>query len=200
MDWVKKIKDLRHFEGLKQDALAVQLGVSQASVSQWERGVVEPPLSVQEKLRERLAATPAARFLESLRVSVRTSPNVAGLLIRRNGVPVFELISDSSAILTDFLHSDDVGKPIRGLFGPHADDQLGQLIEAGLFEGRVESANAVSILRRNGQVGRVVLSLTSFRVPYGDVVVRLEVRSPTDAEREMGKCSPSLDIVQDPMC
>ncbi|ABI66864.1 transcriptional regulator, XRE family [Maricaulis maris MCS10] len=197
MSWVNKIKELRHFEDIKQDALALQLGVSQASVSQWERGVSEPPPNIQSKLLKRLAKTPAARFIEALRVSVRTSPNVAGLLVDRDEGVVFDLISDSAAELTEFLGHDDVGKPIHGLFGPDVDAQLGRLVEAGLFEGRVESASGVTLLHRHGKIRPVELSLTSFRVPHSEVIVRLEVRIPTPTDQDPSEHTSSLKIVRD---
>ena len=139
MDWAKKIKELRYFEDLKQDVLARQLGVSQASVSQWERGVAEPPEEAQRRLLRRLAQTPPERFLQALKVSVRSSPNVAFLMVRRDGVVLIEMISDGAAQLTNFLSHDDVGQPLRGRFGPVVDSHLDEL------EREVAAARAAGV-------------------------------------------------------
>ena len=197
MDWAKKIKELRYFEDLKQDVLARQLGVSQASVSQWERGVAEPPEEAQRPLLRRLAQTPPERFLQALKVSVRSSPNVAFLMVRRDGVVLIEMISDGAAQLTNFLSHDDVGQPLRGRFGPVVDSHLDELEREGLFEGKLESARGTAMLHRNGQARPVTVSMIPFRVENSDTdyVVRAEVRFPVAPEAELHKVESELILV-----
>ena len=200
MDWEKRIKELRHFEGLKQDALALQLGVSQASVSQWERGVTEPPAQIQAALQARFASTPVSQFKRALCLSVRMSPNIACLLSMRNGDAILNVISRSTLKLTTLIGEDDVNKPIRGKFGAETDSQLDRLIKAGLFEARVESAMTVSLLERGAHRLPIYCSLTSFKVEHGEVVVRAEVRLPYDADTDAAAVRPSVKIVRERLC
>lgn len=200
MDWEKRIKELRYFEGLKQDALALQLGVSQASVSQWERGVTEPPAQIQDVLRARFASTPVLQLKRALCLSVRMSPNIACLLSMQNGDAILNVISRSTLKLTTLIGEDDVNKPLRGKFGSETDSQLDRLIKAGLFEGRVESAMTVSLLERGEHRLPIYCNLTSFKVEHGDVVVRAEVRLPSDAVTDAAAVRPSIKLVRERLC
>ncbi|CTQ45760.1 helix-turn-helix transcriptional regulator [Roseibium aggregatum] len=51
-----KLRRWRKINQYKQEALAVELGVTQATISRWERGVDEPNLSIAKKI-ERLLNT-----------------------------------------------------------------------------------------------------------------------------------------------
>lgn len=197
MDWASKIKALRYFEDLKQDVLARQLGVSQASVSQWERGVAEPPEAAQRRLLRRLAHTPPERFLRSLKQSVRSSPNVAFLMVRRGEDVVIELVSEGLEARTDFLRTEDVGLQLRGLFGPQVDSQLDELVQAGLFEGKLDAVHASAVLTRDGRSSAVQVSMIPFRVQTADVdyVVRVEVRYPAVTEEDLEKVEPEMIMV-----
>ncbi|HHX27497.1 MAG TPA: helix-turn-helix transcriptional regulator [Firmicutes bacterium] len=55
----KRIKRLREQRERKQRDLAKQLGVSQATLSNWERGFSEPPYAMLVKLAEALGVSPA---------------------------------------------------------------------------------------------------------------------------------------------
>ncbi|WP_203291515.1 helix-turn-helix domain-containing protein [Maricaulis parjimensis] len=194
MDWARKIKELRYFEDLKQDVLARQLGVSQASVSQWERGVAEPPESAQRRLLRRLAQTPPERFLRALKQSVRSSPNVAFLMARRDGTVHIELVSEGLEARTDFLRADDVGRPLRGLFGEQVDAQLAELEKAGLFDGKLEGVQAMAMLTREGRSRPVQVSMIPFRIESADIdfVVRVEVRYPSLTVDNVQHVEPEL--------
>jgi len=50
--WPALVKRLRFLSSLKQDELAQQLGVDQATVSRWERGAYVPGIPVQKRLRD----------------------------------------------------------------------------------------------------------------------------------------------------
>ena len=202
MDWPRKIKELRYFEDLKQDVLARQLGVSQASVSQWERGVAEPPEDVQNRLLRRLALTPPERYLRALKTSVRASPNVAFLMVRRKGEVVIEMISDGAIHLTNFLTHEDVGRPMRGRFGPVVDSHLDQLEREGLFEGKLEAAHGTAMLDRDGKQRPVTVSMIPFRVENldTDYVVRAEVRFPLAPESELHTIKSELILIPHRKC
>ncbi len=52
--WGNQIRRCRRLQGLTQAALAEKLGVEQATVSRWERGVHEPDLRLHRRLRDLL--------------------------------------------------------------------------------------------------------------------------------------------------
>lgn len=52
MNWRDLIRGHRRRNGLKQEVLALQLGVNQATISRWERGVDEPNVAMQRRLRD----------------------------------------------------------------------------------------------------------------------------------------------------
>lgn len=54
MNWHNLIKGHRHRNGLKQEVLALQLGVNQATISRWERGIDIPNVAMQRRLRDLL--------------------------------------------------------------------------------------------------------------------------------------------------
>ena len=67
--WPALIKRLRFLASLKQCELAQQLGVDQATVSRWERGVYVPDIQLQRVLREKfrdLQPTISPQYIESL--------------------------------------------------------------------------------------------------------------------------------------
>ena len=66
--WPALIKRLRFLASLKQCELAQQLGVDQAMVSRWERGVYVPDIPLQRVLRDRLRVlqpTISAEYIEA---------------------------------------------------------------------------------------------------------------------------------------
>lgn len=50
--WADQLRRHRRVHGMTQSALAETLGVEQATVSRWERGVHQPELGVQRRLRD----------------------------------------------------------------------------------------------------------------------------------------------------
>lgn len=61
--WVRKQKliRLREGKGLSQKALAEALGVTQATVSRWEAGLIRPRVAVRLKLKDLLGLEPSQR-------------------------------------------------------------------------------------------------------------------------------------------
>ena len=57
MTFGEKLTGLRKREGLSQEALAEQLGVSRQAVSRWERGVGYPDINTLEPLADALGVT-----------------------------------------------------------------------------------------------------------------------------------------------
>ena len=72
-DWSQFVKRYRMRHGLTQARMAVVLGVSQRTVSRWERGEDRPSLDQQRYLRD-LGMEPTSTLLQSLASSVIHCP------------------------------------------------------------------------------------------------------------------------------
>ena len=72
-DWGELVKRYRLRHGLTQGRMATVIGVSQRTVSRWERGDDKPSLDLQRKLRD-MGWEPPAHLLASLAHSVRHCP------------------------------------------------------------------------------------------------------------------------------
>jgi transcriptional regulator with XRE-family HTH domain len=72
-DWGIFVKRYRLRHGLTQGRLGLVLGVSQRTISRWERGEDKPSLALQKRLRDQGWA-PQAALLAILDQSVRHSP------------------------------------------------------------------------------------------------------------------------------
>ncbi|MEL7543243.1 MAG: helix-turn-helix transcriptional regulator [Pseudomonadota bacterium] len=72
-NWSAVIRQYRARFGLTQQAFAALLGVSQRTVSRWERGQDRPNIERQRQLRD-LGWTPTSLMLRNLAVSVRHCP------------------------------------------------------------------------------------------------------------------------------
>ena len=72
-DWGELVKRTRLRHGLTQGRMATVIGVSQRTVSRWERGDDKPSLDLQRKLRD-MGWEPPGLLLASLAQSVRHCP------------------------------------------------------------------------------------------------------------------------------
>lgn len=72
-DWSKKIKSYRLRHGVSQTHLAELLGVSQRTISRWERGDDNPGITQQKKLRDLGWETPSS-LMENLACAVAHCP------------------------------------------------------------------------------------------------------------------------------
>lgn len=72
-DWGDLVKRYRLRHGLTQGRMATVIGVSQRTVSRWERGEDNPSLDLQRRLRD-LGWEPPASLLSRLSLSVRHCP------------------------------------------------------------------------------------------------------------------------------
>lgn len=71
--WGEFVKHYRLRHGLTQERMATVIGVSQRTVSRWERGDDKPSLDLQRKLRD-MGWEPPGTLLASLAQSVRHCP------------------------------------------------------------------------------------------------------------------------------
>ena len=71
--WNTIIRNCRLRHGLSQSRIAAHLGVSQRTISRWERGEDNPSLAQQRRLRE-LGWEPTGSLLQSLQASILHCP------------------------------------------------------------------------------------------------------------------------------
>ncbi len=71
--WASLLKELRRVCNVSQVDLARQLGINQASVSRWERGLTEPHFEARRTL-DRMARELGLAVLEDVVTVVRSSP------------------------------------------------------------------------------------------------------------------------------
>lgn len=151
-EWGARLRTFRQRTGLKQLALAEELGVSQAFLSRLETGATNP----SEALAARIAALlerPRNRLIfDDWRATVALSPGLSSLLSRHQGaVRLCEFSAGFRAMGGAFETSrEDDG--LEGLLGEDADRQFAVLTEAGAFDGEVAvSESTWSTLTADGQ-------------------------------------------------
>lgn len=83
-----QLKNWRRLNGVKQAAVAFDLGVSQATVSRWEKGVDEPSLGLRRKIQQliRVDRFNGSGMDEMLGLLVKQSQGVSVVFSERMGV------------------------------------------------------------------------------------------------------------------
>ncbi|WBQ11561.1 helix-turn-helix domain-containing protein [Hyphomonadaceae bacterium ML37] len=151
-EWGARLRTFRQRTGLKQLALADELGVSQAFLSRLETGTANP----SDALAARIAALlerPCNRLIfDDWRATVALSPGLSSLLGRYEGaVRLCEFSGGFRAMGGAFETSRD-GDGLEGLLGEDADRQFAVLTEAGAFDGEVSvSESTWSTQTANGE-------------------------------------------------
>ena len=169
--WPALIARVRKAHGLKQEALAFILGVSQGSISRWESGLVQPSAGYQRQIFD---------LLQQKDEPVRTVPweNLIGAL------PILALLVDSDGCIlvsSDMLPSligqpkpDVEGRYVNRLFSGH----LAQIEEVfnftRFYSGHVSKVETTGpIILRDDPDGHEIAFEHSIHWPYfcgGDVV------------------------------
>jgi transcriptional regulator with XRE-family HTH domain len=173
MVWAKKIKEIRYFEAIKQDSLANYLGVSQASVSLWERGSSIPPPHIQTKLHRLFGEMPSERLLRSIKASVVNNPNGCALFsLREDGKLILEARSQYGVL----SRMADIGEALENQLGPEIRNLMTEAIKAGLFRGDIKSAEILCNTTRDGRDFPMHGVITPFQVDRDHWLGRADVR------------------------
>lgn len=150
IDWPTMVLDYRKARGLKQAAAAKDLGVSQATISRWESGAIEPTRAARNRLlafaRRQRSPMDVVGWAETFK-RIRAM----GLVVAPGDV--VELVTTSLA--------EVLGVPDEALEGVHTHEALDgdapeidtRRAEAAFFTGRVASYEAVTCLALNSQIG-----------------------------------------------
>ncbi|WP_421860165.1 helix-turn-helix domain-containing protein [Oceanicaulis sp.] len=138
MNWGKELRAFRQRTGLKQEAAAHLLGVSQAYVSRLENSTASPSAQLEVKL-ERLLQEPEHRPLfEHFRTTISHSPHLISMLAEVDGKVVVDTVSEA---LRDHGTPFERLTPGEVLESTNSDviEILNAFLTLGAFSGRVAS-------------------------------------------------------------
>lgn len=140
MEWGVHVRRLRQARGWKQTALADYLGVDQATISRWERGLQVPDLTMRVKLRDLVRrALPDADRMALMPVTA--SPHMAVAV--DNGLRIVAA-SEPAAERWGVAHRMLPGKSLTPFLSPDLTWALDQIDQAGFWRGEVAVARAVA--------------------------------------------------------
>lgn len=145
LPWSKKVKNIRKIRGYKQQSLAHELGVSQSTISHWERGAEIPSLAMQNKIDDLLDSNTQIQNLERLKKAVRNSQN---LVLVSNKLIRFDI----SNFLAKWLNLDInklINQNLLGDFDNCHDKVVDELFKSKFFQGKIASAEAVIRFYKN---------------------------------------------------
>jgi transcriptional regulator with XRE-family HTH domain len=147
MNWKFTVTQLRHSLCLDQAEFAARIGVSQASVSRWERGVDAPGKRARERLLDLTKKEGGVLQDSSVMLQTRFNPFPAHVIDSKG-----RMLEMSEACATDFgvsraeLASRDT---IMGAFGEMADELIATLLwRSDLFSSGVVGIECETIIDR----------------------------------------------------
>jgi transcriptional regulator with XRE-family HTH domain len=137
VDWAGEIRRLRRSSSLKQLALAGALGVDQATVSRWERGISVPDLVARRRLRDLLRRAVPEEML--LKHSVHLCP---GVVVLSNEERVMQAVSPGYALAHGIPQHLMPGRSNRGKFGS-VEMLVDEIAHRGFYRGHVASVTVI---------------------------------------------------------
>ncbi|WP_300542807.1 helix-turn-helix domain-containing protein [Maricaulis sp.] len=154
--WPSVIRHYRLSKGLKQAALAHDLGVTQTMISRWESGAAEPSHRIQERVFELYWTSHASVSREAWLERIGRHPSVVGVIdpegrIQRASRGFLRVLKcERHGIEGRYLHEAFQGDLVE-LFDT--------LTASGFFGGRVASAESMDrceFLAPDGQIRTVL--------------------------------------------
>lgn len=143
MDWGKELRAFRQRTGLKQEAAAHLLGVSQAYISRLENATALPSSNLEAKLLRLLKEPEHRPMFEHFRATVSYSPHITSLITEQDGTVIVE---DASAPLIEYgppFHNVERGQAVTPSLGSEAIEILQNFVRMGAFAGEVASIEVV---------------------------------------------------------
>jgi len=193
-EWADLIRRYRLRHGLTQGHLATVIGVSQRTVSRWERGEDRPSIALQKHLRD-LGWAPPAPLLASLVQAVRHCPFPRAL----SQMPRLRLLALSGPALAkrpamrDWI-GRDLGPQAHGILAEMLDDRV---LQRGIVKGEIACVLATtrSVLDtgervRIGAYQTVVSYFFHDGTLYSDAI-----SAPASARAKLGYTAVSMDEV-----
>jgi len=172
--WGNKVKHFRVRHGLSQQRMATIMGVSQRTVSRWERGEDKPSIAQQKHLRD-LGWEPPGSLLDRLPMSILNCPapralsRTARLQLQMVSIPAIE----KRPSIVDWIGKDLVGIA-TGLLQEMLDDrELQKAISRMEIAGIVTTSGSVLRTSESARVGKFRTAITYFfheRTLYSDAI------------------------------
>jgi len=162
-DWTSLLKLYRLRYGLTQQALAAIIGVSQRTVSRWERGDDQPTKAKQIKLRE-LGLDPPPVLMANLSTAVRHCPAPRAL----SKMPNLQLLAVSGAAIEKRpsvanMLGYDLASLATGVLGEMLDDTE---LQRGIRNREISCivSTTTSVLRtpESARIGRYRTTISYF--------------------------------------
>jgi transcriptional regulator with XRE-family HTH domain len=137
-EWASFIKRYRLRHGLTQGRMAAVIGVSQRTVSRWERGEDTPSIAVQKHLRD-LGWVPPAPLLTSLVHAVRHCPVPRAL----SRTPRLRLLALSAPALAKRpLLREWIGRELA----PHAEGILAEMLDDRVLQRSIAAGEIACVV------------------------------------------------------
>lgn len=148
--WRGRLRRFRFSRNVKQSALAADLGVTQAMVSRWESGAVDPSPAMQARIERIIADQEEAVPLVDWRSYTAVFPGLAAV-ISQSGV----IETASRGLLAHMQRTRDTieGQAISDVFQGDLPELHARLDSIGFFDERhesVESADKYCFVDKNG--------------------------------------------------
>jgi transcriptional regulator with XRE-family HTH domain len=191
--WTVIIKTFRERRGYTQEALAFAIGVSQRTVSRWERGVDSPSMQHQKKLRD-LGWQPPGYFFDALAHSVAQAP-VARALTMTDRLRL--LAVSRPAIIKRPSIVNWIGKDLNKIAGGVLRDMLDdRALQRSIRRREIASIQTITtgVLRTEDKpiTEKFATTITFF---YEDgTVFRDAVSSPAPANATCGYWPVAMDV------
>jgi transcriptional regulator with XRE-family HTH domain len=151
IDWGSLLLEYRRTRNLKQEALARDLGVSQASISRWESGASQPPAAVRNLLfraaRRERSPIDMLNWIETF----KRIPVVGGVLMPNRAN---KIVTARMARLWDLPAEEIEGTPVHELFRGSVLENDAGVVRAGFFFGGLASYESISRVELNPSVAR----------------------------------------------
>lgn len=184
IDWAALLRDFRKTRGFKQDAAAEFFGVSQATISRWERGAIKPTVAQRNRLfkalRRERSPLDTLHWVETFRRLL-----CPGAVTSQHRV--LHAMTDALAARIGAPRQELEGLRISELFGGEVLQFVDRAREEGIFTGRVASSEVCARLDVDPGIRRGVrfhchyISWPHF-IDDGDVVSVSQGRFIDDAE------------------
>ncbi|WP_158272150.1 helix-turn-helix domain-containing protein [Marinicauda salina] len=181
-NWSDQLRQLRRRLGVTQEALAAELGVSQALVSRWENGEIRPSRSNRRRLEALLANPRHVAPFERVRVLVEHSPYVVALLAEADQDLAVLAMSER------FRKADDGAEPLQPgdrlgrRLGGDCPERARRLSRLGLFSGEVLSVDAIWAVEANGRRAFWFSNMVPLQTEQRDWAVHAAFRRIEEAE------------------
>lgn len=192
MQWAAGIRRLRQSNGWKQATLAEMMGVDQATVSRWERGLQQPEVAMRKRLVELMRSrVPELDRLQLM--SIEASPNIAMAFDQDLRVLA---VSEAAAALHGQSPVELVGETLQYRSSPDFAWAIERAEECGLWRGAVAAMRFVAgFAGRDGRQRHAQMAWTPVFVTGGEVVVCAQLREIDRAEYLRANCADRLVIV-----